>query len=140
MDFSAESVLGVVTSAGGIGIAAAMFWLLVKKMIVKVAQDDTSLAATDAHAAVIEMLRAEVSRMSVSNKELGESLKQFQLENVDLRREISNLHETINALSEQINIVNRNKAQCEGCEFNTPQIVGRKVSLARNRRSTDSQD
>jgi hypothetical protein len=43
--------------------------------------------------------------MSASNEELGMALKQFQLENIALRREISDLHITINTLSEKINLL-----------------------------------
>jgi hypothetical protein len=104
--------------AAGAVIAIPAFFLFLKKIALKTAIADTGIEATDAQCAVIEMLRSEVKRMAVSNKELGVSLQDFQRENVELRKEISFLHETINQLSERLNAIDRIRERCGTCEHN----------------------
>ena len=91
-----------------LGTGSATFagiWYLFSNTKTKSAVDDTTIAATEAQGSVIELLQKQIERMSASNEELGEALRQFQLENIALRREISDLHITINTLSEKINLL-----------------------------------
>jgi len=112
---------------GGIAGLAGM-WLMFGKLLLKKAIDDTSKSSAEAETAVIELLRGEVERMALSNKELGRALKEFQLENVELRREISDLHETINTLSERLNSIDRARDKCKGCEFDIYTTPMRRVT------------
>lgn len=90
----------------GFGVATITgIWIAISSTRTKTAVDDSTIAATEAQGSVIELLQKQVERMSVSNEELGMALKQFQLENIALRREISDLHITINTLSEKINLL-----------------------------------
>ena len=101
-----EGLSNVISGVGGAAVGVPIFWLFIKKILLGNATDNASISASDARMDVIELLRAEVQRMSESNKELGESLKAFQVENISLRKEICELHETINSLSDQLSILN----------------------------------
>jgi len=92
---------------GGVFAGGSGSWLLFKSAMAKNAAVDTSIVTSEARSDVIELLRAEVQRMSTSNAELSEALRQFQSENIALRKEISALHETTNQLSERLNAMQR---------------------------------
>ena len=124
MDISQLTLEGV---GGGVAGLAGM-WLMISKLLLKKAIDDTSKSSAEAETTVIELLRGEVERMAQSNKDLGRALKEFQLENVELRKEISDLHETINTLSERLNSIDRTRDKCKGCEFDLYTTPMRRVT------------
>lgn len=110
-----------VLTAGAIG--APLFWLFIKKVLVGGRIQDARLAGASAENDVIEMLRKEVQRMSDSNKSLGIALQEFQRENLELRKEICELHENIGSLSERLNILSRVRYVCSECgEDNTDNL------------------
>lgn len=105
-DVSKEAI-----ASGGVAAVFGMPLLIwfYKRIFAKAALEDTSKTATDAQCSVIEMLRSEVRRMSDINGELAKALNELQLENVELRKEISALHDTINEMTERLNIISRRK-------------------------------
>ncbi|MGZ5029023.1 MAG: hypothetical protein ACXWAT_00980 [Methylobacter sp.] len=103
-----DLIKDLLTVIGALATCAGVMWGAFKSAKVKEAVSDTEIVTTEAQCKVIEMLREEVERMSSSNAKLGSALAEFQLENVALRREISELHDTINQLSERLNAIQRN--------------------------------
>lgn len=95
-----ETVLG-----GVVGVPA--LWLLVTKTIFKSAADNASTKAENAKSDVIKMLREEVARMSELNAQLSTGLRELQLENVKLQKEISHLHIMVNTMTERMATISR---------------------------------
>ena len=100
-----NSVPNEAISATLVGIPA--FWLFMKRVIFKGASESASTSAENAKIDVITMLRDEVRRMGEINTQLATGLNELQIENVKLRKEISGLHNTINRITEQLNIMSR---------------------------------
>jgi flagellar motility protein MotE (MotC chaperone) len=98
-------VLGNSTSGeiGGAVASAAVggggFWLLVKKLIYRNAADNSAISAQEAQNDIFKQLHEELTRLGRINKELAEQVNALQLENINLRREIGSLHESISAIS-----------------------------------------
>ncbi len=108
---NSEDISHIFTIIGtGAATIASMFYLF-SSAKTKTALDDSTITATEAQGSVIELLQKQVERMSQSNEELGIALKQFQCENMALRKEISDLHITINTLSEKINKLSHRNLQ-----------------------------
>ena len=115
-----DDIDGVIKILVGSSIGAPLFWLFIKKVLVGGRVQDAKLAGASAESDVIEMLRKEVQRMSDSNKSLGIALQEFQRENLELRREICELHQNIGSLSDRLNILSRVRYICSECgEDNT---------------------
>jgi predicted nuclease with TOPRIM domain len=100
---STEEALG---SVGGL----SMLWLLLKKIMLRTAVDNTAINSADAQSDVITLLREEVSRLGGANARLAEKLNAVQMENVGLRTEMSELRDKLNAMTEQLNILSRHGA------------------------------
>lgn len=103
MDFSNvpnEAVAGSV-----VGVPA--IWLFIKRILLIGASSSTEKRAVEASGDVIQMLRDEVCRLGEINGDLASELNKLQKENVSLRKEISNLHDTINGMTEQISTIMR---------------------------------
>jgi FtsZ-binding cell division protein ZapB len=94
------------TALGGVSVAS-MFWLLLKKIMLRTAVDNTAINSAEAQSDVITLLRDEVSRLGGANARLAEKLNAVQMENVGLRTEMSELRDRLNAMTEQINIISR---------------------------------
>lgn len=92
---------------GGTLGGIAGFWLLAKKVLLKTALDTTSQGATEAEHDILRLLREEVTRMAESNKVMAELLSTFQRDNINLKKEISILHDNINQLSERLSRLGR---------------------------------
>ena len=88
-----------------VGVPA--FWLFLKQVVLKSTSESASTSAENAKIDVITMLRDEVRRMGEINNQLATGLNELQIENVKLRKEISDLHNTINKMTEQLNIISR---------------------------------
>jgi predicted RNase H-like nuclease (RuvC/YqgF family) len=95
--------------AGVIGIATGgpAFWLYISRIISKSAAETTSKTVFEQSSEFIVSLTNEVTRLNRGNDELRESLNLYRIENAELRKEISNLHEIISTLTEQLNALSR---------------------------------
>jgi hypothetical protein len=102
----------------GVPSGAALVFLALKKLILKTASLDTTKAAVDAEGEVIDILRGEVVRLAAGNKQLHEELQRFHTENALLRKEVTLLQTTIEELTSRINVIDRLRADCEGCQYN----------------------
>ena len=126
MDFihgmSAQDLGGLL--AGSMGVIGVAIWWIMEHHVLK-GSDKVEEAIDAAQYSVIDMLRKEVERMSESNKQLGLGLAQFQAENLELRREISDLHDTISELSERINLLSKSQASCDSCIHNYANILSK---------------
>jgi FtsZ-binding cell division protein ZapB len=89
----------VIVGTGGVG---SSLWLLWKKFLVSNSKETKNLAASDAEVDVINLLRSEVKRLSEINVELANALNELQLENINLKREISNMHTTLNDMKDRM--------------------------------------
>ena len=126
MDFiqgmSAQDLGGLL--AGSMGVIGVAIWWVVEHKVFK-NTDKIEQIIDEAQYSVIDMLRKEVERMSQSNKQLSLGLAQFQAENLELRREISDLHDTISELSERINLLSKSQASCDSCIHNYSNILSK---------------
>ena len=122
-----EELITYAWMGSGAVIAGGGGYMLLKKLLLKIALTDTGIESTEAQQSVIENLRVEVQRMSLGNKDLIISLQLFQRENMDLRREISSLHDKINILTESLNLLKLRSDDCVSCKYR----------IATKRRSTD---
>lgn len=102
LDSPAESMLGVM-----LGLPA--FWWVTTRIWVRMMNDKVTLDARGAEAAVINMLREEVSRMAAINTEMARQLNSLQLENQQLKTEITYLRETIDQMTLQLNAIARRR-------------------------------
>lgn len=93
--FTPESVAG--TGIGGAGI-----WLFFKKIASKSATETANTSKADAYSEVIDTLRNEVKRLSDVNTELAKALNELQKENINLKREISQLHDTLTDMRDRL--------------------------------------
>ena len=110
--------------AGSMGVIGVAIWWVVEHKVFK-NTDKIEQIIDEAQYSVIDMLRKEVERMSQSNKQLSLGLAQFQAENLELRREISDLHDTISELSERINLLSKSQASCDSCIHNYANILSK---------------
>lgn len=94
-EFSAPEV--VAGTAGG----GSMIWLLFKRILVKSSEETKTLVTSDAQIEVINLLRDEVNRLSETNTKLATELNKLQLENINLKREIAQLHNTFNDMKKK---------------------------------------
>lgn len=126
MDFiqgmSAQDLGGLL--AGSMGVIGVAIWWVVEHKVFK-NTDKIEQIIDEAQYSVIDMLRKEVERMSQSNKQLSLGLAQFQAENLELRREISDLHDTISELSERINLLSKSQSSCDSCIHNYSNILSK---------------
>jgi FtsZ-binding cell division protein ZapB len=91
---------------GGMG-GVSLLWLLFKKLVLRSAVDNTAITAADAQTDVIRLLRDEVRRLGEQNAELAQKLNSVQMENVQLKSEMSGLRDKMNAMTEELNAIRR---------------------------------
>ncbi len=114
------------------GILGLSLWL--KRFLsgekVKTAVDDTSVAAAVAQTAIIANLQAELERISLSFGRVLKELEQSHNDNLKLRDanlelldKVSELHNTINQMKEQLNAFERRRKQCGDCEIGKQHIA-----------------
>lgn len=92
-DITPEAVGG-----GVFGIGMIAFFL--KKLIVSFVQSDKIIAAVEAETDVIKLLRSEVEQLS-------KALVEMHQENLALQREVSNLNDKLNDVTEQLSSLKR---------------------------------
>lgn len=97
----------ILEALGGAALGLPMLWLFAKRMAVKLASDELSINSVNSQTQVIDMLRDEVERLGGINGRLSASLNELHIENIKLRKEISDLHETVNRMSEKLNSLSR---------------------------------
>lgn len=97
---------------------------------VKSAVDETSVVAAVAQATVIENLQNELERISASFGRVLKELEQSHNDNLKLREanlelldKVSQLHNTINQMKEQLNAFERRRKQCGDCEIGKQNIA-----------------
>jgi len=100
MSITPENAIGATT-------LLALGWIAFKRLLLRVAKDETGTVATEAERDIINMLRKEVARVVDSRNNLDAMVKKLHLEVVELRRENSSLRDTINALNERLNEMER---------------------------------
>lgn len=79
----------------GTAIGGAGFWLAFKRFLVISAVESANISASGAYNEIIENLRIEVRRLSEVNTELAKALNDLQRENIELKAEVSSLHDTL---------------------------------------------
>ena len=126
-----NSVLTPENAAVG-GLGAAGVWMLFKRMVLKGAVTDSGIEAAEAQTTVIEMLRAEVLRLSASNKDLSCSLETFHAKNMELKNEVSELKILMNNFASRMASLDRISSECRKCQH-----YASISSAFRNCRSTD---
>lgn len=82
-----------ITSGAVVGI-----FLTLKKVLKISASDTVDTKSSEAHASVISMMHSELERMNKVNEELAKRVNDFQLENIRLRGDTSQLTELVKAL------------------------------------------
>jgi predicted RNase H-like nuclease (RuvC/YqgF family) len=103
-DLSVEQIFaGVIGAATGV----PAFWLYISRIVSKSAAENNAKVMYEITAGVMERLSGEVDRLNKSNSELSLSLELYRIENAELKKEISTLHETINTLTIRLNDLSR---------------------------------
>jgi len=83
-------------------IIAGLVSYFLRRLVLSFTKSDVATTEAKAEITVIEMLCAEAERFSRINRELTIALNDLQKENIQLKREISNLHTTISLVNEQV--------------------------------------
>jgi hypothetical protein len=100
---SPEHVAAATGLAAIFGLSA--LWLFIKKTMLRSAVDTVHTKAADAQTEVIQLLRDEVRRLSEINQVLAENQNKFQLENMRLKRQVSDLHAVVAEMSEKLKFI-----------------------------------
>jgi len=90
--------------AGGLLSAAGIF-IFLKRIALRAAVDDTKISSVKAAREVIDLLRAEVERLSNINSTLAGEINSLKFENMKLNIKVSELSNTLEEMKVKLDIV-----------------------------------
>lgn len=88
-------------AASGV-IVAPFLWLLCKKFLTLFQRESVAANMAGAQNDIITQFREEINRLAEVNKALASMVNDLQKENIELKKDISDLHVTIHKMNEQL--------------------------------------